>query len=276
MSDANRMLVQFLPTHLFVIDDETRIEDREPQVKALEADFLQRLAEKPNENPIHTPLRAFEEGGKFIPLAGNNRLLAARRVGLQSVPCRVEPRPQTRGGMFCDQFRDNQLHRPYTAIEKANGITRLAELDGISHHEAGRRLGIPPAEVSKLIKVIGLPDDLLPLIGEGEGRVPFSVAYTVARLEDVTAIRELFDKAARGLLTRDAAEAAVKARLTGRAAKPQPVAFKNGHTKAETTSEDAEAVIASFTAFINAIRAAQKAGIQNPVRNAPQFLKTQP
>lgn len=276
MSDANRMLVQFLPTHQFVIDDETRLEDREPQIKALEADFIPRMAEKPNENPIHTPLRAFEESGKFIPLAGNNRLLAARRVGLQTVPCIIVPRPQTRGLMFCDQFLDNQLHRGYTAIEKARAILHLAELENISHHEAGRRLNIPPAEVSKLMKVIGLPDDLLPLIGEGEGRVPFSVAYTVARLEDVPTIRELFDKAARGLLTRDAAEAAVKARLSGRTPKPQPVAFKNGTTKAETTSEDAEAVIASFTAFINAIRAAQKAGIQNPVRNAPQFLKQQP
>ena len=216
--------------HDLFIEDGTRLERDEEHLNALAADFEKRKIEKPNEHPVQTPLRVLQRADKYLVVAGNNRLLAARRAGLRDLPCIILPGDLDEAGLLIEQAKDNEMHKAYTPMERARNICLVAEKRGCSHAQAGKLLGIRSAsEVTKMLRVLsGYPQDLWPLIGEGDGKVPFTTSYTLARLYPNEAkIRELTDRVVKGLLTRDAAEEEVARILSGgKKSKDKPLLIK--------------------------------------------------
>jgi ParB-like chromosome segregation protein Spo0J len=234
--------------HDLVSDDASRLDRDDDHISALVADFRQRQRDRPHEHPVQNPLRVLPRGDKFFIVTGNYRYLAALRVGLRDLPCIVLPAELGEADLFIEIVKDNRLHKEYSPIEDARNVLRVKELRGCSQAEAGRLIGIAnPAEVTKLLRVLrGFPEDLFPLIGDGDGKVPFTTAYTLARLDDESTIRGLVDKVVRGLLTRDAAEDEVQ-RLLGTRKQPndgrvKPVTVKlPGLTATFTVARTAEA-----------------------------------
>lgn len=219
-----------IPIHDICSEDGTRLGRDEDHLNSLEADFVKRLREKPDEHPVQNPLRVVQRGDKFVIVAGNNRYLAALRAGLRDLPCIVLPGDLDPVEMLIEQAKDNEMQKAYSPLERARNIVLVAEKRGCSHAEAGKLLGITAAsKVAKLLRVLrGYPEDLWPLIGEGNGRVPVTTAYHLARLHPNEAkIRELTDRVVKGLLCRDAAEQEVGTILRGnRTPKPNAVTLR--------------------------------------------------
>lgn len=215
---AMTVAIVMVAIHNLVSEDQSRLEHDEDHINALAADFQQRMRDNPGEHPVTNPLRVLRRGDTFVIVAGTHRYLAALRVGIRDLPCIVLPADLDDASLFIEAVKDNRLHKPYTPIEDARNILRVQELRGCSQAAAGRLIGIPnPSDVTKLLRILrGYPEDLFPLIGEGDGKIPFTTAYALAQLADEQQKRELTEKVLRGLLTRDAAEEEVR-RLLHRA-----------------------------------------------------------
>jgi len=242
------MAIVMILIHDLIAADDSRLDRDDEHIAALAADFKLRLKEHPNEHPVKNPLRVLKRKENFLIVAGMHRFFAGRQVGLRDLPCIVLPSDLDEGALFIERVKDNRMHRPYTPIEDARNVLRVKELRGCSQAEAGRLIGIAnPADVTKLLRVLrGFPEDLFPLIGDGDGKVPFTTAYALARLGDESSIRELVDKVVKGLLTRDAAEDEVQ-RLLGTRKQPNECSAKSvtvklpGLTATFTVARTAEA-----------------------------------
>jgi len=242
------MAIVMILIHELVAADDSRLDRDDEHIAALAADFQLRLQATPNEHPVKTPLRVLKRKENFLIVAGMHRFFAGLQVGLRDLPCILLPSDLDESALFIERIKDNRMHRPYTPIEDARNLLRVKELRGCSQAEAGRLIGIAnPAEVTKLLRVLrGFPEDLFTLIGEGDGKVPFTTAYTLARLGDDSSIRELADKVVKGLLTRDATEDEVQ-RLLGTRKQPndcrgKPVTVKlPGLTATFTVAETRKA-----------------------------------
>jgi ParB family chromosome partitioning protein len=240
------------------IEDGTRLSRDEEHINNLTADFEKRKIEKPNEHPVQNPLRVLQRTDKYLVVAGNNRLLAARRAGLRDLPCIILPGDLDEAGLLIEQAKDNEMHKAYTPMERARNVLLVAEKRGCSHAQAGKLLGIRSAsEVTKLTRVLsGFPQDLWPMIGEGDGKVPFTTAYTLARLHPNEAkIRELTDRVLKGLLTRDSAEEEVAHILSGgKKPKDKPLLIKYEGFELKANKPTPE----SIRAFLDKLAAALK------------------
>src|SRR5262249_55050820 len=138
-------------------------------------------------------------------------------IPLTDLPAIILPGNLSPIQFFIEAHRDNSLRENYDRVELARNILHVREALGCSQAEAGRQLGIDNAsEVTKLLRVLRLPEDVLEKIGDGDGRLPFTSAYALSRLSDETTIRDLADKATRGLLCRDKLEETVIRILGGR------------------------------------------------------------
>jgi ParB-like chromosome segregation protein Spo0J len=225
----NALPILMIAVYNLISQDATRLEHDEEHINNLADDFRRRLKDKPGEHPVQTPLRVVRRGDKFLIVAGNHRYWASLRIPLHELPCSLLPDDLDEAEFIIEAASDNELHHGYKPIERARNILRVAELRNCSHAHAGKLLGIGAPDVTKLLRVLkSYPQDLWPLIGEGDGKVPFTTAYTLARLHPNEAkIRELTDRVVKGLLTRDAAEEEVTRFLSGgKKPKDRPLIIK--------------------------------------------------
>jgi hypothetical protein len=85
-----------------------------------------------------------------------------------------------------------------------------------------------PAEISKTLRISSsLVPELLELVGEGDGKLPVTCAYVIARLEDPAQQRELANMVVSGRLKRDACENEVARRLGTKKKMAKPVKLKS-------------------------------------------------
>ncbi|HEU5458580.1 MAG TPA: ParB/RepB/Spo0J family partition protein [Terracidiphilus sp.] len=231
--DFSAIPITLIPITALYSEDTTRLSRNESQLRRLEEDFRRRLREYPGEHPVHTPLRVLKRGERFLIVAGNYRYFAALRIPLPDLPCQVLPHDLDGIRLFIEMHRDNALHEDYSPVEAARNILHVKDQLGCSQAEAGRLLGVEnSSDVTKLLSVLKrIPPDLLDKIGEGDGKLPFSSAYKLTQLSDEGRIRELADKAMKGLLCRDRLVDAVDRILHGakRQKKPKPLKLAFGN-----------------------------------------------
>jgi ParB-like chromosome segregation protein Spo0J len=227
-----------------VSEDETRL-DRD--VSSMVAELRTAQRQHPDKCPIHTPLRVYQRGDQYPIIAGNTRYFAALQIGLKALPCIVEDEPADPARLLIELVKDNELHRPYTPLERARNVLRLVELKGCTQGEAARLLGIGESDGAKAVSVLKrFPADLHALIGDGEGKVPFTCAYVLSRVPDEAKVRELADKIVKGLMTRDRLEPVVATLLGKKAKKEKPVTVREEGAKIELPGEWGWPKLAAF------------------------------
>ena len=106
----------------------------------------------------------------------------------------------------------------------------------------------------------GYPEDLHSLLGEGDGKVPITVAYQLSRLKDEARIRDLSAKVTSGLLTRDAVENIVAKELHGgKKAKPaRPVKIVCGNVTATIQGNPLDALKALHAKLTEAFKRVER------------------
>jgi ParB family transcriptional regulator, chromosome partitioning protein len=112
-------------------------------------------------------------GGRYELLAGERRLRACELAGRETIPAIVRDAGESERLELA--LIENMAREDLNPVEAARACATLVEDLGISKEELAHRVGRSRPAVSNLIRLLGLPDDVLELIGaghlsEGHGR----------------------------------------------------------------------------------------------------------
>lgn len=104
-------------------------------------------------------------GGRFELVAGERRLRAARRAGLERVPAVIV---QTDPQGSLERALVENLHRAdLNPIEEASGYRQLIEEGGLTQEALARRLGRSRVAITNALRLLDLPTDIQRLVAEG-------------------------------------------------------------------------------------------------------------
>ena len=177
---------------------------------------LEELASSIREKGILQPLVVVEAPGGYELIAGERRLRAAARAGLEKVPVIVK-RDVSADELVELALIENIQREDLTPLEQARAFQRLIEVYGHTQEEAARRVGKSRAAVANAIRLLGLPAQVRELLeagvlAEGHGRALLALTTAAAQIRTAQRV------ARKGLSVRDTEELVrLEARRTGSA-----------------------------------------------------------
>ena len=124
---------------------------------------LSLLKDSVKENGILQPLIVRASSGKYLLIAGERRLRAAKLAGLKKVPCIIRKADDLTADCFA--IIENLLCRDLTIFEEAEGINRLINVYGLSQCEIAEKIGIAPSTLSNKLRLLKLDKSLRDRIG---------------------------------------------------------------------------------------------------------------
>ncbi len=120
---------------------------------------LQKLCISIKENGILQPLIVRKaEKGKYLLIAGERRLRAAKMAGLKKLPCIIRAADDITADLYT--IIENLQRSDLTFFEEAEGISRLILCHGLSNTEVSERLGIAPSTLSNKMRLLKLSDEI--------------------------------------------------------------------------------------------------------------------
>ncbi|MEU5092793.1 ParB/RepB/Spo0J family partition protein [Streptomyces sp. NPDC021356] len=112
-----------------------------------------------------------DDGAQYIVVDGHRRLEAARRVGLATIPVRVDNgRVATDETLLEAAFVANYHRDDMTDLEEAHALKTLVDYYG-SQTKAAKRLGIPQNTISSKLSLLKLTPELQKGLVTGERKV---------------------------------------------------------------------------------------------------------
>lgn len=163
--------------------------------------------------------------GRYIVVAGERRLRAARLAGLSEIPCMVLAGDSLREARLA-QLAENLQREDLAPMEEALAIVRLADVDQLSQEDLARRLGKSPAYISRIFSVSRISADDYELLSTSKPSM--SVLYEFAHLAGDELLRaKAIELVLSGATVRDL-EALRSGGAAGRPAKGSKAAPKRG------------------------------------------------
>lgn len=123
-------------------------------------------------------------GGRYELIAGERRWRAAQLAGVDRVP--VVIRDSDEADRLEVALIENMVREDLNPVEEARACASLVEDLGLSKEELGRRVGRSRPQISNLIRLLELPDEVLGMLESGElteghGRAVLQVPDHAAR-----------------------------------------------------------------------------------------------
>jgi ParB family transcriptional regulator, chromosome partitioning protein len=184
---------------------------RQPRSR-FDEDELDELAASIREHGVIQPLIVTRgvKPDEYTLIAGERRLLAARKAGLESVPVII--REATEQQLVEWALIENVQRADLGPLEVAEAFRQLSEDFNLSHDEIARRVGKSRVAVTNTLRLLKLPTSVLQaltdcLISEGHARVLLALSTVQAQSAALQTITQ------RGLNVRQAEELVRK--LTG-------------------------------------------------------------
>ncbi|MBD3167783.1 ParB/RepB/Spo0J family partition protein [bacterium] len=127
---------------------------------------LEELIQSVKAQGVLQPLLVTPREDKYLLVAGERRLRAARAAGLVKVPCRIIE------GLDDQQILEislveNLQREDLNPIELAHGYRRLNEDLGLGHQEVAERVGKDRTTVVNTLRLLKLPAPVVQLVVEG-------------------------------------------------------------------------------------------------------------
>jgi ParB family chromosome partitioning protein len=133
--------------------------------RRFEEDSLDELAESIRANGILQPLLVTEVEGRLELIAGERRLRAAARAGLDHVPVLVR-RDVSVDQMVELALIENVQREDLTPIEQARGYQRLLDDHGYTQEQLALRLGKSRVTVTNSLRLLKLPREVCDLVDQ--------------------------------------------------------------------------------------------------------------
>jgi ParB family chromosome partitioning protein len=116
---------------------------------------------------------------RYELVAGERRWRAAQMAGLETVP--VVVRDSDEADRLEVALIENMVREDLNPVEEARACAALVEDLGLTKEDLGRRVGRSRPQISNLIRLLDLPDDVLAMLetgelSEGHGRAVLQVA----------------------------------------------------------------------------------------------------
>jgi len=129
---------------------------------------LRELAESIRENGIIQPLiiSPAENSGEYYLVAGERRLMAAKLLGLESVPVIIRDVSDVQQLELA--LVENVQREDLSPLETAEAYRQLADDFSLSHDEIAKKVGKSRVTITNTIRLLKLPDDVLQHLRAGE------------------------------------------------------------------------------------------------------------
>lgn len=134
--------------------------------KEFREEVLANLAESVREHGILQPLVARRQGERLELIAGERRLEAAKRAGLQHVP--VILREATNQEMLELALVENLQREDINSVEEAEAYRRLTSEFGLTQEQVAERVGKSRPAVANSLRLLSLPHPVLESLRRGE------------------------------------------------------------------------------------------------------------
>ncbi len=132
-------------------------------------------------------IKSFEHEGKFEVISGERRLRAAKKLDLAKVPCMILDRDRDADEIaLIENIQRENLH----PVELADAIAHLLKNKKyMSQTEAAERIGVSKQQISHLLAVSRLPEDVKQYLYKKKD-ININFLKKIAYLRDETEIRE--------------------------------------------------------------------------------------
>lgn len=155
-------------------------------------EHIEELAASIREKGILQPLVVVPNNGSYELIAGERRLRAAARAGLEKVPV-VFRESSSEGEMLELALVENLQREDLGPLERARAYERLIETHGLVQEEIARKIGKSRTAVANTLRLLGLPAPVLEamdqgLLSEGHGRPLLSLPTATLQIEMMQAV----------------------------------------------------------------------------------------
>jgi len=211
---------------------------------------LEALSESIKASGVVQPLIVRPAGrGKYEIIAGERRWRAAQMAGIDRVP--VVIRDSDEADRLEVALIENMVRENLNPVEEAKACAALVEDLGLSKEELGKRVGRSRPQISNLIRLLDLPDEVLDMLeqdelSEGHGR----------------AILQVPDHAERRKLAKQAKKEGWSVRQTEAGARALADEPKKGARRQTLSAEETEAIGAATERL--------ETGLDRPVKIKPK------
>jgi ParB family chromosome partitioning protein len=153
--------------------------------RRFDEEALQSLADSIAASGIVQPLLVRElSDNRYEIIAGERRWRAAQKAGVERVP--VVVRDSDEADRLEVALIENMVREDLNPVEEARACAALVEDLGVTKEELGRRVGRSRPQISNLIRLLDLPDEVLGMLesgelSEGHGRAILQVSDHDAR-----------------------------------------------------------------------------------------------
>lgn len=159
---------------------------------AFDESALTSLAASIREVGVLQPLVVRSDGSRFVLIAGERRLRAARLAGLTEVPIIV--REPSDAGSLTEALIENLQREDLSPLEEAAAYQQLVERFEMTHQEVGERVGRSRAAVSNTMRLLQLDPHLQGLLETGA--LTAGHAKALLAVEDTAYAIHIADRAA--------------------------------------------------------------------------------
>jgi ParB family chromosome partitioning protein len=168
---------------------------RQPR-SIFDAEELSELAASIQEHGVIQPLiiTQGETPNQFVLIAGERRLMAAKKAGLDTVPAIL--RDSTEQNRLELALIENVQRADLSALETADAYRQLADEFNLSHGEIAKRVGKSRVSVTNTLRLLNLPPSVLEALSAGkisEGHARALLALPNAKAQ-AAALQTVLDK----------------------------------------------------------------------------------
>jgi ParB family transcriptional regulator, chromosome partitioning protein len=199
--------------------------------KHFEESALIDLSNSIRQHGVLQPLIVRRFGEVYQLIAGERRLIAAKRAGLEQVPCRVIDVPDQ--GVCEVALEENLKRQDLNVIEKSEAFATYLNLFGCGVEELSRRLSMDRSTLSNFLRLNELPEEIKELV-RGD-RISGGHARAMLSLDPLQQ-QQLADRVQKEGLSVRKTEEAVRELLAANSDNGATVPFKKpGKSKPEMT-----------------------------------------
>ncbi len=150
---------------------------------------LQQLADSIKEKGVIQPLLVTQQGTRYILIAGERRLRAAKMAGCEEVPIVIMDEGGESENLELALIENIQRH-DLNPIEEAKAYARLMEEFSLTQDEVARKVGRKRTTITNILRLLALPqevqDDVMRgLLSEGHARALLRLKDRPEQLLDI-------------------------------------------------------------------------------------------
>ncbi len=127
---------------------------------------IKELAESIREKGLIQPIIVREVGEKYQIVAGERRFLAAKLLGLKSIPAIIKDISEKESAEIA--LIENIQRKNLNPVEEAIAYKRLIENFNYTQEELSRKIGKDRATVANSLRLLNLPKDIIEKIKKGQ------------------------------------------------------------------------------------------------------------